>query len=622
MSKTEVTVTLEPTGRRVRVRGDSSLLEAAARAGITIDTPCGGSGTCGKCRVRFVQGGNAHTASDTVHFSTDELQQGYRLACQCAVTRDVVVDIPASSVLGAMFQILETGDSILTFATDSGIHKQFVSMPSPSLQDDAADLLRIERALIACGALGQGTELIASANTLRCLGAALREAGFQGTVTLRDHELLDFESGDTTREMYALAFDIGTTTLVGALLSLETGAEIAVASCLNPQTAYGDDVLSRISFSGRNPDALETLRRAVLSAVARLTEQLCIGAGVQPEHIYRLAFAGNTTMQHLLCGFDPVSLGAVPFVPVYNRALTLRPEDLSLHVHPEAHIQVFPVIGGFVGGDTVAGMLAVGLNTLENPVLLVDIGTNGEIVLVHNDEIHAASTAAGPAFEGARISCGMRAAEGAIEKVSMNDDIEYSVIGEAAPAGICGSGLIDLCALLLDAGVLLPDGRLLLPESIGPEVPSALAARLRAGANGEPEFIIHDAPGMCLSITQKDIRELQLGVGAIRAGIRILLKQAGLKAADVKQVLIAGGFGSFIRRNHAQRIGLIPEEIPHPRIRHVGNVSLSGAKRVVASLSTSAESEQLALRTRHVELSQDPDFAMEFAMAMYFPVRS
>jgi len=284
---------------------------------------------------------------------------------------------------------------------------------------------------------------------------------------------------------------------------------------------------------------------------------------------------------------------------------------------------IFPIIGGFVGGDTTAGMLSVRILEREAPVLLVDIGTNGEIVLVHDGQIWSASTAAGPAFEGARITCGMRAARGAIEKIVLDGDLHLGTIGNAPPGGICGSGLIDLVAELLNHGIVTPEGQLLPPDELPPDLSKALARRVRLTAEGSTEFLVAGrSRGQAeepIVLTQRDIREVQLGAGAIRAGISILLKKAKLQASNIRSVLLAGGFGNFIRRNHAQRIGLLPNGIDHERIIYVGNASLSGAKWALLSVAARKHVEALARRTEHVDLSRDPDFQAEFAEAMLFP---
>ncbi len=439
---------------------------------------------------------------------------------------------------------------------------------------------------------------------------------------LTDHHLIDFERGDTTARCHGMAFDIGTTTIVGSLLDLRTGREVGVASGINPQVSFGDDVLSRIKHSGSCDDCLGELRKSVLGAVVELINAACAEAGVSPREIYEITFAGNTTMQHLLCGIDPEQLGQVPFTPVFGGGLLLEAAELEVPIHPRAAAYVFPVVGGFVGGDTVAGMLATGLAGMDGPVLMVDIGTNGEIVLAHGGKLWAASTAAGPAFEGARISCGMRATTGAIEKVVADGDLRLGVIGSAAPVGLCGSGLIDLAAELLRLGVVSPEGRLLGSDELPAVMAPPLRQRVQQDGRAQWEFLLAGdsaGGGRRVSLTQRDVRELQLATGAIRAGIKIVCKQAGIGSSDLKRVLIAGGFGSFIRRSNAQRIGLLPTDVHHERINYVGNASLDGAKLALLSTEARKRGEELARRVLHVELSHDADFQMEFAEAMIFP---
>ena len=623
MSDQQLRVTFQPHGRAVYVLGGTKILEAAARAGLTLQTPCGGAGTCGKCRVQIPADVASPCQADSEVFDEQELADGWRLACQTPVIGDMVVTIPASSRFSEaqIFIATETGaDEAGAGAGERivpAVRKIYVELPEPSLADDAPDRLRLER---ETGAFKVDLPL------LRRLGGLLRDTGFKGTAVLADHRLIDFEAGDTTAACYGLAFDVGTTTVVGTLLDLHDGRELAVASSINPQVSFGDDVLSRIKCSTDTQGCLGELRDAIVGAVMELTLSMCAEAGVEPSQVYEIVFAGNTTMEHLLCGVDPSQLGQAPFVAAYGRGLIVPAADMGLRLHPSARAYVYPVIGGFVGGDTVAGMLATGVvDCTDGPAMMVDIGTNGEIVLAHEGRLWAASTAAGPAFEGARISCGMRAATGAIEKVVFDDDVHCNVIGidNADPIGLCGSGLIDAAAGLLDAGLVTPEGRMLGPDELDASAPQAIARRLRPGDNGQGEFLLaaSGASGGDVTLTQRDIRELQLATGAIRAGIRILLKPASLECGDLARVLIAGGFGSFIRRSCAQRIGLLPTEIDHSRIRYVGNASLNGARWALLSTAARSRADQLARQTTHVELSMDTAFQTEFAEAMIFPTQ-
>lgn len=608
MSGLQVRVTFEPHGRAVSVLCGTKVLEAAAQIGLALDTPCGGGGTCGKCRVQMIHGATEPCDEEREHFNEQQLAEGWRLACQASVKTQAVVRIPETSLFANTHQIL-TESSGTVGEVVPAVRKVYVELPAPTLEDDVSDLMRLERQV---GTVKTDLDL------LRELPSLLRQADFKGTAVVTDHHLIDFEPGDTSPTCCGAAFDIGTTTVVGALMDLRTGEDLALASCVNPQVSFGDDVLSRIGHSS-SPKGLAELQGVILNAVDGILTELCRQASVPREHVYELTFAGNTTMQHLLCGVVASQLGRVPFVPAYGRGLMLRATDLGLNIHRRGAAYVFPVVGGFVGGDTVAGILTTHLAERSGATLLVDIGTNGEIVLAHEGRMLASSTAAGPAFEGARISCGMRATRGAIEKVVIDTDVHYGVIGDASPIGLCGSALVDLAAELLNAGIVTSDGRLLPPDELPARVPEMLRKRVSVNASGQTQFRVAAGDGTPVVITQKDIRELQLAAGAIRAGITILLKQAGVAPADVGLVLIAGGFGSFIRRNHAQRIGLLPVQIDHKRIHYVGNASLSGAKWALVSTTARKHAETLARQTRHVELSQDPNFQNEFAEAMIFP---
>lgn len=625
----EVLVRFRPSGREAFVLPGTRLVEAAAEAGLLIDVPCGGEGSCGKCRLIVVSGAGEPTTIERKWFSDDELQAGWRLACQSAVDGPTEVDIPSVSLATVEQKILVryrekkvselfSEKRVPTPFSDPPVRKQYVELPSPTRGDDLPDALRLERAL-GVGPLAMDVSL------LRELSARLREAGFCGTAVLAGDRLLDFEIGNTEADAFAVAVDLGTTTLAGELMDLGTGSEWATTARLNPQTRFGDDVLSRILHAREKPDGLARLQEAIVSAVDEMIGELCLQAGVPRQRVYELAVAGNTTMQQLLCGVDPGPLGEVPFVPTGGRGVSCPAAELGVHIHPRGSVYVMPAIGGFVGGDTVAGLLAIGLTDIEGPALFVDIGTNGEIVLLADGRLSAASTAAGPAFEGARISRGMRGGPGAIEKVVVDGRLRINVIGNVPPVGICGSGLIDAAAELLRHRLLGCEGRLRTPDQCVPPakpVPPDLAKRIVLH-DGQVSFLLADeaetADRRPIVLTQRDIRELQLASGAIRAGIAILLRRAGLEPKDLELVLVGGGFGNFIRRGNAQRIGLLPIEIERHRIRYMGNTSLAGARLAALSGQAQRAAEELARRAEHVDLSTDPDFSREFAEAMIFP---
>lgn len=614
MREAEVPVTFLPADRTAYVLAGTRLVEAAAEAGVILDLPCGGDGICGKCRVRVeTQAGEPTEAEERV-FSQDEIHQGYRLACQTLVCGPTTVFVPDASLLTAKHQILVRAENTVQGPVEEpSVLKRYIELPPPSRDNDEPDLLRLQKIL---GMFEIDLTL------LQEIPRRLREWNFRGTAVLSEGRLMDFEQRDTTAEKFAVAFDIGTTTLAAMLVDLNTARDWAVASRLNPQTRYGDDVLSRILFARENPRGLPILHETIVQAVNEMIGELCGRTGIERENIYALAFSGNTTMQQLLCRMDTSSLGSVPFVPAAGFGLSFSTAELGLHVHPRGRAYVFPIIGGFVGGDTVAGILATELTNTSGPTLLVDIGTNGEIVLWANGKLTAASTAAGPAFEGARISCGMRGSDGAIEKAVIDGRLRFNVIGNVAPAGLCGSGLIDVAAELLRHKVLSPQGKLLASDQLPRDVLPDLRQRIVLH-DGKAAFLLvpkdESATGKPLVLTQRDFRELQLATGAIRAGIGILLKRAGLKPQDLTEVFVAGGFGNFIRRGNAQRIGLLPGQLDHHKIRYRGNTSLAGARLAALSIRARRLAEDLARQTEHVDLSRDPDFHQAFAEAMIFP---
>ncbi|MGB9619556.1 MAG: 2Fe-2S iron-sulfur cluster-binding protein, partial [Armatimonadota bacterium] len=358
MSDSQFRVTFQPQGTAVSVLAGTTILEAAAGTGLVIDTPCGGAGTCGKCKIRITQGETDPSEADRDVFSVKDLRDGWRLACQTAVHWDVMVQVPAASLFGSDYQIVKQSAVSGSQEVLPSIRKVYVELTPPSLQDDASDLIRLEREI---------ERFETDLPVLRKLPKRLRQVGFKGTAVLADHQLLDFEEGDTTSRCYGVAFDLGTTTMVASLVDLCSGQQLAVASELNPQVVFGDDVLARIKHSTSCPHCLEELRRVVAEESSKMIHSLCDEADVNSEHIYEVAYAGNTTMQHLLCGMDSSQLGETPFVPAYGRGLLLSSREMEIPINPHGMVYVFPVIGGFVGGDTVAGILATQLDSIGGP---------------------------------------------------------------------------------------------------------------------------------------------------------------------------------------------------------------------------------------------------------------
>lgn len=611
MRQQEIKVTFQPSGRSVYVLPGTPLLEAAGRAGIVLQTPCGGHGTCGKCRVRIAQGNCPVENGDTGALTEAAVAEGYRLACRSRVAEPLVVDVPTESLFESGDRIL-TGDTGEATALQPAVRKVFFELDPPTSEDIRSDATRL------LDAVGNHEILF---ELLQQLPRFLRHNDWQGTAVIANGRVVGLEQGDTSHRAYGVAIDLGTTTLVASLFDLISGEQRGVASSMNPQVGFGDDVIARISRIRENHGALPEMQQNILKALNTLLGKLAEEARISTRSIYEVVVAGNSTMQQALCGLDPSALGEVPFAQVVDRPLTIPAVRLGLAVNRGAGLFVFPQIGGFVGGDTAAGILAAHMDRAEKPTLLVDIGTNGEIVLAHAGRLEATSTAAGPAFEGARIVQGMRATSGAIEKVLVRDDVVLNVIGNAKPVGLCGTALIDTVAELLRCGVIDETGRILPPDEAPTDVAPAVRDRLTT-IDGETHFLLvpasEAAAGEAIYLWQKDVRELQLATGAIRAGINILLRRAGVAPDDLGAVLLAGAFGNFIRRSNARRIGLLPQ-IPCERIRFIGNAASLGAKQALLGLDQRERAVAFTREVEHVDLSLDPEFQMEFGMAMIFP---
>jgi uncharacterized 2Fe-2S/4Fe-4S cluster protein (DUF4445 family) len=494
------------------------------------------------------------------------------------------------------------------------VQKRYLELTEPSLADQASDL---ERVLAQLDDLEPRAEL----SVLATLGRTLREADYQVTAVVVDDVLIAVEPGDTTARRFGIAFDLGTTTVVATLLDLSTGTPAGVESALNSQQPFGADVITRISATMMDPGNLDKLRNLAHQTLAELAQAVCAQGGVEPHEVYEVAVAGNATMTHLALGIDPEPLGMAPFIMATRLYPEVLAADLGLAgiVHPRARAVVFPAFGAYVGGDITAGLLASGMDRDARVRLFVDIGTNCEIVLGNRDWLLATAAPAGPAFEGAAIRCGMRAADGAIEVVTMTpDDLTLKVIGDVEPQGLCGSGLVDAVTGLVRAGLLDSSGRFISEEAARDTAPG-LAGRLTM-IGKERVFVLHwrGVAEDSIYLSQRDVRELQFAKAAIATGWQILLEEAGLEAADVKQVLLAGSFGSYLSPASAIRIGLVPK-VPVMRVVPAGNVAGEGAKMALLSLRERAGGLALLEEVRYVELSDRADFNDRFIEQLPFP---
>jgi len=606
-----VDLVFQPSGTRVRVPPGVTVFDAASWNGLAIDSTCGGHGTCKKCKIRVTDGSVPLSPLDARAFSPEELRDGWRLACRVLATTDLKVEVPPMVTRPKAATVGVGRQVILRPAAQ----KRYLELTEPSLSDQLTDTERVLAGL-------DDLEVRVDLPVLRTLGQVLRAADFKVTAVIVDDVLIDVQPGDTTGNLYGVAFDLGTTTVVATLLDLSTGTPMAVASMLSKQQPFGADVITRISAVMMDPAALATLARLAHETLAELTIEVCEQAGIHPGEVVEVAIAGNATMTHLALGIDPEPLGVAPFVMSTRLLPETLAADFELPVHPRARAFCFPAFGAYVGGDITSGLLASGMDRDSRTRLFIDIGTNCEIVLGNREWLLATAAPAGPAFEGAAIRCGMRAADGAIEVVSMtSDEVRLQVIGDVAPAGLCGSGLVDAVASMVAIGLLDRSGRFV-PEEQAATLMPGLAARLTM-IGQERVFVLHwqGEPGDVASsiyLSQRDVRELQFAKAAIATGWNILLEEAGLEPGDVQQVLLAGSFGSYLSSANAIKIGLVPR-LPTLRVVSAGNVAGEGAKMALLSVRERAGALALLGEVRYVELSDRSDFNDAFVDQLSFP---
>ena len=610
-----VALTILPDGHELKVAPGTSILRAAHAAGIDITATCGGRGRCTSCRVKFVRGTvPPPTIMDELQLGDDLVREGYRLSCQCKVTEPIAVQVAppldeqAFQILGADRRVRDVG----RVAIESGIAKQVVKVRLP--QEERHQTSDVEELLAA---IGRAPEDVPH-EILRQLPATLRDAEGEVSVASFGRRVLAVEKGDTAAMKFGLAVDIGTTSVDTALIELESGEQLASVSSLNPQAVFGGDLMSRIAFAQFNPANLKKLQTRILGLLNQHVEQVVRESGVLAKWIYKVVVVGNTCMHHILLGIDPSYVGLAPYAPVMRHPLVLPARDLFLKVNPEARVCLLPIVAGFVGADAVAVALATRIYESPEIRIAVDIGTNGEVLLGSQARLWACSAPAGPALEGAQIRHGMRGALGAIDRVRIEDDVAVHTIGEAAPLGICGSGIIDAIAGMLDAGILdrtgliQVDGRDRLPPRLRERVTMRGEERrfilVRAGEAGAPGEI---------ALTQDDVRQVQLAKGAMRTGIDSLLAHAGVEASRVDAVLVAGAFGYHSRTQSLVDIGLLPEGFLG-RIRLVGNTSKSGARAFLLNAESRSVMRSLAEQTVVIDLADCAGFDRAFARSLAF----
>lgn len=618
------TITFQPSGRRGAVSPGQDVLSAARELGVEIESTCGGKGTCKKCRVQVESAPETvspPTAVELDTFTSQALAAGMRLACQTRVQGTVKLFVPEQS--RRLQQVVRKAAGERTVALDPAVKAYQLELARPTLEDALADAERLTKALEH--AHGLSNLRLDFAVTQR-VPSVLRQADWKVEAVVWNGEaVVDVRAQTPQRPLLGLAVDVGTTTIAAYLTDLQSAEVVATESAMNPQVAFGDDVIARLYYVVHHEGGLAELQRNVTSEINRLARRAVERVGASPEDIYDVVMVGNTAMHHLFLGLEPRALGVSPFVPAVQGAVDALAADIGLDFNPRCRLHVLPVEAGFVGADNVAVIIAEEPYNKDEVLLLIDIGTNGELVLGNRRRLLSTSCATGPAFEGSHVEFGMRAAPGAIERIRIDPDsleVRFKVIGlrswhtdypaeEVRARGICGSGIIEAAAEMRRAGIILENG------NFNP----ALSHPRIITENGAPrKFIIAHAEetalGKDITVSLKDIRSLQLAKAALRAGAEILLARYGVKRPD--GVVLAGAFGSYIDKHHALALGMLPDCSPEDVVS-VGNAAGDGARFALLNRGKRREAQWAAQRVEFVELAIDPDFQRQYVAAMSFP---
>ncbi len=600
-------IDFEPIGKRVDVSPDTNLLDAARQSGIGLASVCGGEGTCGRCRVVIMSGQVSPAVdADRRFLSQLELSSGQRLACRCHIHSNVKVQVPKASLVTD--QRLQLDGRARQLHIDQTIHAYEVEVPAPTLNDLRADLERVIDGLETAHGL---RKLSAEPTVVNALSPLARQTDWHLTTYVRGHEIVGFEASG--RRAMGLAVDLGTTKIAGYLVDLETGEELAAAGLMNPQIGYGEDVISRLVHASRHDEGKHELARVVRDGLNTLIGTLAEQASVARAQIAEACLVGNTAMMHLLLKLPVRQLAVSPFVAATNSALDIKARDLDLDIASGAYVHILPCVGGFVGADHIAMIIGSDLDRNPRTAIGVDIGTNTEIVLHKPREkyLTSASCASGPAFEGAHIHDGMRASTGAIEAVLIRPDkIKYHTIGDAPAVGLCGSGIVDAIAEMYRNHIIDRRGRI-----------QRDAPHVRQNNHGFELLIVpgeRSGTGRDIVMTQHDVNEIQLAKGAIATGLETLLDATHTPREEIKEVIIAGAFGTYLNLDSALDIGLLPR-LPDAQYTQVGNAAGVGAKIALLSHRERLRAQQITRRTGYVELTVYPGFNRRFALSMLFP---
>lgn len=619
-------ITFQPDNKTIEVEKDKTILSAALSAGIYINSACGGDGVCGRCKVILRKGKVLAQGHGTL--TKEEKDRHMYLACATSVHSDLEVEIPSesrmdlekttSTELRGLYSESEEIELPSIKPGEVFIHsplatKIYLELPEPNIDDKLSDLERLYRKI-------RSSQNIPSIQTglsnIRQLGELLRDSNWKVTVTLGKRndsvELVLVEPGNTLNKNFGLCFDIGTTTITGQLVDLSSKKIIGTRITYNKQASFGSDVITRIIYA-QEEGGLEKLHNAVIETMNHIIKELIQEHGIDLNDVTCILCAGNTTMIHLLLSVDPAHIRRQPYVPTANFVPTVRAGEADLNINPRGLLSCVPGVSSYVGGDVTAGVLSTGLYKEEDLCILIDIGTNGEIVLGNKDFMIASAASAGPAFEGSGVSCGMRAGRGAIQKIKIDRisyKVTYETIGDEKARGICGSGYIDLISELLNSGVIDKSGKIIVESD-----------RVRRGDSGK-EFVVafkdETDSASDIVINEADIENLKRAKAAIYSATAILVRHMELDFTQIKKIFIAGGFGTYLDLEKAIKIGLLPD-IERSKLVFVGNSSLAGARQILLSYEAMKESEKIAGRITYFELSVDPGYMDEYMAALFFP---
>ena len=630
----QIIVDIEPISRRLFYTENETFYELLINSGIRVQSICGGNGTCGKCKIVVQEGKNflnPPTNSEMKYFTQSEIRENWRLACQCRVKKTQIQSVEThqppqfriflpKDLLVEDFKILTSGKS-KKINLNPNVKKIFVEINKPNLKNPVPDIERILSSLSSIkDNKGMHSDVSFEIDTIRKIPLVLREDQHRISLTLYNNKkFIDCEAGNKTEDCFGIAFDIGTTTLVGYLINLLNGKVYSIASALNPQTAYGEDVVSRITYTKDNPAGLVKLNSVLIESLNSIIEETCTNANVSASQIYEATIVGNSVMHHLFLNINPTYIGLSPYVPALKSDLNIKAKDVNLEISRSGYVYLLPLIAGFVGADTMGVIISSEIDEEPELTLAIDVGTNGELVIGNKDVLFTGSCAAGSALEGAHINHGMRAAAGAIDTLKIDPidfGVEYTTINNRKPIGICGSGIIDAVAEMLRAKLLTKSGNFN-KEFIDHE-------RIVKEEKNFKFILVNkdDTPiKRHITISQSDVREVQMAKGAFFSGARLILNhlnRVNNSELEIKQILLAGAFGNYINKSNAKFIGMIPD-IPDDQVFQIGNAAGIGAQNCLLNVDLRKKARKLQEKIKYVEIAIEKDFQKEYASAMYFP---